>query len=88
MLNAMLVDDEPVALKRMKGVLLKTGLVQIKQTYTMPGKALKNFRIDDPEIVFLDIEMPSMSGLELARELQRIKPGVVAGAGLGRDCIE
>jgi len=75
-LNAMLVDDEPMALKRLKGVLQKTGLVKVKQTYTAPVKALGNFRKDDPEIVFLDIEMPGMSGLELARELQRIKPGV------------
>lgn len=76
MLNAVLVDDEPMALKRLKEILHKTGLVKVNQTYTTPCKALKNFRKNDPEIVFLDIEMPSMSGLELARELQSIKPGV------------
>ncbi|MDW7670968.1 MAG: response regulator [Bacillota bacterium] len=67
MIKAILVDDEPMAMKRVKKMLQSTGLVLMKNMYTAPQKALQNLRQDDPEMAFLDIEMIGMTGLMLAQ---------------------
>ena len=69
MLRVMLVDDEPSALKVMELILSKLGNVLIAGMYTSGEKALACIEEDRPDAVFVDIEMPGKSGLDVAEEL-------------------
>lgn len=69
MLQAVIVDDEIPGMNLLKMFLEKTGQVNVLETFTEPIDALENIYYIKPDVVFLDIEMPEMSGLELASRL-------------------
>ena len=66
MMKVILVDDEPIALEVLKLMLSKFKEIEILGSYTDPLEALEDIYKTKPEIVFLDIDMGRMGGLELA----------------------
>ena len=67
--RAYLVDDEMLALKRLRRLLQATGRIEIVGSTTEPSTALK-FLLDEPvDLLFLDIQMPGMNGFELLAKL-------------------
>src|SRR2546423_1463724 len=70
-LRAYLVDDEPLALKRLARLLEAAGGVEIVGRATDPAKALAPIAESAVDVVFLDIQMPGLSGLEVAAKLSR-----------------
>jgi two-component system LytT family response regulator len=69
LLRAFLVDDEPLALKRLARLLEGSGRVEIVGRGTDPAKALAQLATDAVDVVFLDIHMPGLSGLQVAARL-------------------
>lgn len=69
MLSAVIVDDEIPVLNLLKMFLQKTEHVNVLGTFTEPSEALENMINIKPDVVFLDIEMPEINGLELASHL-------------------
>ena len=65
MIRAFLVDDEPLALKRLTRLLEDTGRAEIAGTSTDPVDALACLASDPPDALFLDIQMPGMNGFEM-----------------------
>ena len=70
-MRAFLVDDEPLALKRLSRMLSATGRVEIAGQSGDPEQAILAIRGAKPDVLFLDIEMPGMTGFEM---LSRIQP--------------
>jgi two-component system LytT family response regulator len=68
-LRAFLVDDEPLALKRLARLLEAAGGVEIVGRATDPAKALAQLTEHPVDVVFLDIQMPGLSGLDVAVRL-------------------
>jgi two-component system LytT family response regulator len=66
-----LVDDERLALERLKRLLDATGRVTIVGTATDPVAALDVLRGIPVDVLFLDIQMPGLSGFELLERLDR-----------------
>lgn len=60
------IDDEPIALNIISEFARRMGDISV-ETFTNPLKALEEIRRCKPDIVFIDIEMKGMNGLELAR---------------------
>jgi two-component system LytT family response regulator len=72
MIRAYVVDDEPLALQRLTRMLEATPQrVQICGSNTDPVNALDELRSGEtrPDVLFLDIHMPGLSGFELLAEL-------------------
>ena len=68
-LRAYLVDDEPLALKRLSRLLKAAGGVEIVGASTDPVEALKALGAERVDVLFLDIQMPGMNGFELLAKL-------------------
>ncbi|RNL53976.1 LytR/AlgR family response regulator transcription factor [Pedobacter jejuensis] len=61
------VDDEPVALEIISNHAKKIPFVEFKGTFLSASEALKYVVDEQIQLVFLDIEMPDLSGLEFAK---------------------
>ena len=65
MLTALLVDDEPLANERMRGLLADCGGVNCIGTAGSVATARKALETLAPDVIFLDMEMPGGTGLDL-----------------------
>lgn len=68
MMRCVAIDDEPIALAIISRYCQQRGDVTL-ETYSSPHAGMKRVREWLPDIVFLDIEMNGVSGIELARQL-------------------
>ncbi len=71
-LRAFLVDDEPLALKRLARLLDATGRVEIVGRATDPARALAELAGLAVDVVFLDVQMPGLDGFQV---VARLRPG-------------
>lgn len=65
---AIVIDDEVLSAEHISRLLINTGLTVY--SFTNPYEALENMQKSNPDVVFLDIEMPGMNGLEIAEMIQ------------------
>ncbi|HUK35781.1 MAG TPA: LytTR family DNA-binding domain-containing protein [Vicinamibacterales bacterium] len=76
-IRTLVVDDEPVARARLLSLLRDEPDIEvIGQCESGPG-AIAAIENTSPDLVFLDIQMPQMDGLQLARALGERMPAVV-----------
>ena len=66
-LRCVVVDDEPLAVKMLENYISKTSFLTLEASYTDPVAALEAIREGAPQLVFLDIQMPDLNGMELSR---------------------
>jgi two-component system, LytTR family, response regulator len=64
-IRAFLVDDEPLAVKRLAALLARTGRVEVAGASTDPVDALAALSEHHVDVLFLDIQMPGMTGFEM-----------------------
>jgi two-component system LytT family response regulator len=64
-----IVDDERLAVERLKRLVDATGRVTIVGTSTDPESALAFLRRQAVDVLFLDIQMPGLTGFELLQQL-------------------
>jgi two-component system, LytTR family, response regulator len=68
-MDVIIVDDEPAARRTVRECCERESDLQVVGEYGDPRAALEAIRIKTPQLVFLDIQMDSMTGLEMARAL-------------------
>jgi two-component system, LytTR family, response regulator len=69
-LRVFLIDDEGLALKRLSRLLKATGKVEIVGMTTDSESAIEQLETAEIDALFLDIQMPELSGFELLSRLQ------------------
>lgn len=70
-LRAYLVDDEPLAVERLRRLLEQTGRVEVTGSSTEPAQAVAALTGDPPDVCFLDIQMPRLNGFDVLGKLPR-----------------
>ena len=73
-MKVILVDDEPIARDRLRQLLADVGDVDIVAEAGDGIEALHACAAHDPDLVLLDIAMPGVDGLEVARHLAAFEP--------------
>ena len=68
-LRVYLVDDEPLALERLRRLLENTGRVEVTGLTTKPEEAVAALSANPPDVCFLDIQMPRLNGFEVLARL-------------------
>ena len=68
-LTCMIVDDEPLAVRLLESYVEKTPDLQLLASFTDSITAINDVKEQKPDLLFLDIQMPNLDGMELAHSL-------------------
>ena len=75
-LRALVVDDEPLAREELCYLLEELGGVDVVKAAANGPEALEAIETLGPEVVFLDVQMPGLTGFEVARRIVDREPPV------------
>lgn len=70
MISAIAIDDEPIALEVIKSLASKVPFLELKATFTNAFEGVEYLQKHKIDVLFLDIKMPDISGIEVSRSLQ------------------
>lgn len=70
-MNCIAIDDEPLALNVIKDFCSKLDFLNLQATFSNAIEAIEEIEKGDVDLLFLDIEMPHISGLEFIRSLEK-----------------
>ena len=76
MIRTIAIDDEPLALQLVTSYVEKTPTLELAGTFDNPIDAMEFLDKNEIDLIFLDIEMPDLSGLEFTRILTN-KPKII-----------
>lgn len=68
-LHCIIIDDEPLALDLLESYIVKTPFLKLEGKYNSAVEALSKVNWPTIQLVFLDIQMPDLNGLEFSRML-------------------
>ncbi|MGV8879408.1 MAG: LytR/AlgR family response regulator transcription factor [Sphingobacteriaceae bacterium] len=75
-MKAIAIDDEPIALDIIRSHATKVPFLELKASFTDAFKALDYLQKETVDLIFLDIKMPDISGIEFVNSLNK-KPMVI-----------
>ena len=75
-MNCIAVDDDLLSLKILEGLIAKTDMLNLLGTFSNAVEVANVTREADIDLIFLDVEMPEMTGLELIKILDK-KPQII-----------
>ncbi len=70
-INCAIIDDEPLAAGLLESYVAKTPYLNLTGTYNSAITAMRDLRDNPVPLLFLDIQMPELSGVEFAKILPR-----------------
>jgi len=66
-LNCCIIDDEPLALDLLESYVLKTPFLKLTGKYLGALQAMNELQSSEVDLIFLDIQMPGLNGLDFSR---------------------
>lgn len=70
LLKCIIIDDEPEVRKRLESLLKKVENVEVTGSFGEPEKAIKGVINHNPDLVFIDIELPRLNGFEVIEKIR------------------
>ena len=66
-ISCIVVDDEPLAVQLMEAYVHKTPFLELKNSFTSASAAFSYLQENPVDLLFCDIQMPNLSGMELSK---------------------
>lgn len=76
MIRAIVIDDEHYILEEICDLLSTTNCINVEQRYQNPLEALEEFQDICPDVAFIDVSMPEIEGIVLAKKFRELRPDV------------
>jgi len=80
MLKCMVIDDEPLAIQLLANHISKVAFLEMVSSFSNPMEALINFNSNPVDLIFLDIQMPQLTGVQFMKLLQNRAQVVITSA--------
>lgn len=77
MIHAIALDDEPLALELLGDYAAKIPFLALKGTFTDPFEAMRAMQEERIDLLFLDIQMPDLTGFQFLQTLKATPPALV-----------
>lgn len=87
MINTIAIDDEPLALKLVVGYIERTPGLKLAGKFDNPVDAADFLTNSSVDLIFVDIQMPDLSGIEFTRLLEK-GPKVIFTTAFGKYALE
>ena len=79
-INCIIIDDEPLARKGIKEYVSDTDFLNLSGEFDTPLKAVELLNAGSVQLIFLDIQMPKITGLEFLKTLKHPPPVIFTTA--------
>ncbi len=79
-LNCIIIDDEPLARKGLREYISDVDYLHLAGEFDNPVKAMDTLAKEDIHLLFLDIQMPKITGLEFFKTLKQAPPVIFTTA--------
>ena len=76
MVRILVVDDNPDVRRHLRAILEQHNDWEVCSEATTGDEALHKLRESVPDVILLDFQMPGFNGLDVARQMRRVCPGV------------
>ncbi len=80
MLNVVIIDDDSVSREIIRSYINFTDDLQLVKEFSNPEQALKEIENVDCDLIFLDIEMPEMTGLDFIEAAKKIPQVIIVSS--------
>jgi DNA-binding LytR/AlgR family response regulator len=80
MLKCTIIDDEPLATTLLETYISKVPFLELAKTFNNPMEALIDFNTNPVDLIFLDIQMPQLTGIQFMKLLQNRAQVIITSA--------
>jgi len=80
MYTCIIIDDEPIAIDVIKTHVEASGLLDITETFTNSTQAFRFLQNNPVDLVFIDIQMPGLTGLDIIKTMARKPRFIITSA--------
>lgn len=87
MIRCVAIDDEPLALTVLEGYIQQTPFLELTGKFTNPVKAFNFLSENETDLLFVDIQMPDLTGLDIVSKL-RTKPLIIFTTAYSQYALE
>lgn len=87
MIKAIAIDDEPLALSVIETFCAELDYIDLQKTFTQPNEALKYLKKFPVDLLFLDIHMPALTGIDFYKSIEQ-KTMVIFCTAHGQYAVE
>src|SRR5450755_3936216 len=88
MISCLVIDDEPLALELLKKYIAKIYFLELKGAFTDPFEAKKIMDSVQIDILFLDIQMPDINGIEFSKTINSKDTAVIFTTAFSEYAVE
>jgi two-component system LytT family response regulator len=86
-LKCITIDDEPRALEILDDYIDQVPFLELVESFRNPLKAFQYLKLNNVDLVFLDINMPNMSGIEFIKTLTK-RPHIILTTAYSEYAVE
>ena len=87
MISCIAIDDEPLALKQISAYINKTPFLELKGSFESAIETLDFLQDNKIDLMFADIQMPDLSGMEMVKSLEN-RPEVIFTTAFSQYAVE